>query len=261
MPKKASALWGHVKDVDVNIQDQTTEIIDLHLTQFLDDIVILAPIAVDGNSINVETTGTVPAIGNLLCLQEGTHFMQSGILTVTPIAGNQYTLTVDSPFDYPFTIEGGCALSNRNLALNGSGTPILTGISPRNLDDSVEWDIVRMIIHIEGSSAMDDGLFGDIAALTKGIVFRVKDGTIKNIFNAKSNGDLAHRAYDIRYGSKAPAGTTSVTIRRTFGGQSKNGVVIRLAALTNDSFQCIIQDNLTGLANFHVIIQGHVVEN
>ena len=52
-----------------------------------------------------------------------------------------------------------------------------------------------------------------------------------------------------------------MTSRRTFGGQNKNGIVIRLKGDDNDELQAIIQDDLTDLDHFHVIAQGHVTTN
>ena len=49
--------------------------------------------------------------------------------------------------------------------------------------------------------------------------------------------------------------------RITWGGQSKQGVVIRLDGDTNDSFVAVVRDNLTGLNKFRVKVQGHVVED
>lgn len=49
--------------------------------------------------------------------------------------------------------------------------------------------------------------------------------------------------------------------RRSFAGQDKNGVVIRLNGDQGDEFQVIVQDNLTGLTHFRTVVQGHVVED
>ena len=110
---------------------------------------------------------------------------------------------------------------------------------------------------------MDDGKFGGITGgLTNGIFFRVKNGTTKNIFNAKTNGDLAAHMFDLNYvdDTLGPSGQYGLRGRRTFGGQSKNGVVIRLNSETNDIFECVVQDDLTDLTNFQIIVQGHIVE-
>ena len=248
--------------LDVNIQDQHTADIDLLLVRRLDTFTILADTSIDDTSMDIETTGVIPTTSHdRICLKEGSAFYQGEILSVVPIAGNQYTITLDSPLDFAFTAAGGTyTLTNDNLAVNGSVTPVIFRVSPAGLDAGIKWDITRMFVHIQGTAAMDDGLFGDQAALTKGVVFRTNNGIVKNLSNAKSNGDFAEHAFDRNYASKAPAGKTSVTIRRTWAGPSKSGVTKRLSASTSDEFQCIVQDDLTGVDHMHVIVQGHVVE-
>lgn len=246
--------------LQVAVQDQHTEIIDLHLSRILDTATLLVALILDDTSVDIETTGVVPAIGNTLCLKEDTAFYQGDILTVTPIAGNQYTVTLDTPLDFAFTVNGGCSIRSNDLAVNGAVVPVKFELTPANLSPDVEWDITRFIIHIQGSAAMDDGLFGDITSLTKGVVFRVENGIYKNLFNAKNNGDFAEHTFDREYASKAPAGKTALTIRRTVAGQEKNGVTIRLSAKGGDRLVVIVQDDLTGLDHMHVVGQGHVVE-
>ena len=56
-----------------------------------------------------------------------------------------------------------------------------------------------------------------------------------------------------------PSGEYGFRTRRTFGGQNKNGVVIRLDG-EDDSFQLIVQDDLTGLTFMEAVAQGHVVD-
>ena len=246
---------------DVFMQDQTSEVIDLHLSKLIDIVTLINSTSIDDTEIYIETTGTVPGIGNIVCLKEGPAFYQGEMLTVTPISGNQYTIGLDTPLDFAFTTAGGCSTRSTNLAIDGSTTPQEFTVSPSNLEAGTEWDIVRIIIHIQGTGAMDDGLFGDITALTKGVVFRTENGIIKNIFNAKSNGDFAEHTFDRSYASKAPAGKTALIIRRTFGGQNKNGVVLRLRSDTLDKFITIVQDDLSGLEHMHIVVQGHRVVN
>lgn len=248
---------------DVNIQDQTTEIIDLHLTRFLDDLTLLAPLSVDDTSASIETTGVVPAIDDTVCLKDkdGVAFYQGNIVAVSPIAGNQYTVTLDTPLDAPFSVLDGCSLRSDDLAVSGAlGSPVEFTVSPFGLAAGTEWDITRIIINIFGTLTMDDGLFGDQPALTNGVIIRTDDGVTKNIFNAKTNGDFAAHAFDVVYAPKAPAGQTAFRVRRTFGGQDKNGVVARLKTDESDGFKILVQDDITGLVRMTAIAQGHIVD-
>lgn len=248
--------------VDVFIQDQTTELIDLYLSELIAEVNITQNTNLDQNWVLIESD-TVPVVDNLVCFKEGQAFYQGFILGVTSLGGNDYNISLDTPLDYPYTTVGGCSIREHNLAVDGSVNKRYFSVSPFGLDDGVEWDVVRLMFYIADDSVMDDGLFGGGAALTNGLVVRKKDGIYKNLFNIKSNGEFAQRAYDLRYSEQAkpPSGTlyTAVT-RRTFGGQNKNGIVIRLGADNNDELQAIIQDDLTGIEDIHVIVQGHVVD-
>lgn len=239
----------------VNIQDQHSEIVDLYFhTHISGTYGINTNTTIDTYTIIIDST-VLPVVGNLICLKESGRYMQAAIISFT--GANPYTLTLDSPLEYAFTTGGIVSLTEHDAAIDGSGTPVAYHITP---PAGVEWDVVRVMFYIEDSTAMDDGLFGGAAALTNGIVLRLKDGIYHNIFNAKTNGEFAQRAYDRSYISKPPAGTGhSMVVRRTFGGQSKNGVTIRLDGDSGDDLELIVQDDLTVLDHFHILAQGHVV--
>lgn len=242
----------------INIQDQTSEIIDLHLTQIIDTLTIDVNTAIDDVVVRI-SSDTLPVVGNVVCFKEGTAFYQGEILAVSLVAGTQYDITLDTPLDYAYTTAGGCSLRSEDLNVNGSVTKQIFAISPANLQAGTKWDIVRIIFVITDDVVMDDEKFGGLTALTNGIVLRRVDGTYKNIFNVKTNADFIAHSYDVDYSAKAPAGFYGFRCRRTFGGQDKNGVVIRLDADTSDELQVIVQDDLSALTRFHVIVQGHVV--
>jgi hypothetical protein len=240
---------------DVKLQDQTTDIIDLQLFRFDGSFTLANAVAVDQTQFDVVAGHGITA-GDILCFQEGDKFMQAEALNV---AVN--TITIDTPFDYPYTIAGGCSYGTNNMAVNGSVTPQIFKISPGNLRSGVAWDITRMLFTIQDDNAMDSTKFGGIAALTNGITLRHMNSHYKNIFNAKTNGDFALHAYDIDYDDRAsPLTDYYFRCRRSFNGFDKNGVVIRLHAETNDTLEIVIRDDLTGLIDFRAIAQGHVVE-
>lgn len=244
----------------VNIQDQTTQVIDLHAHRNIAELTLVQNTTINTNTVVIAHNATV-AVGQVICFKEDGRFSQAEVISIaadTPVAG-QDTLSLDTPMDYPYTINAESVHNGDfNLNVNGDVTPVAFHISPPN---NTEWDVVRMIIQIEDGTAMDSSKFGGLPALTKGVIMRKKDGTYYNLFNAKSNSDFAVHAYDISYDDKAPAGVFGVRTRRTFGGQSKNGVVVRLDGSAGDEFQAIIQDDLTGLTKFHLVVQGHIVTN
>ena len=102
-------------------------------------------------------------------------------------------------------------------------------------------------------------LFGDLAKLINGIVLRRNNGTVDNIFNIKTNGELNNLCYDVSfYRATNPSGVNGIGARMTFGGQSKHGVVIRLDP--GESLQLLIRDDLSDLLTFRLVAQGHVVD-
>ena len=254
---------AYATEFDVAVQDQTTEIVDLHLSEWLSDFSLTAGYAINDRVVRGEVDpGFVPLPGQTVCLKEGVAFYQAKIISASPVGGDEYDLELDSPLDFAYTDVAACSIRNEDLAVDGSTTPVEFFVSPVNLDDGVAWDIVRFIGAMLVDGTPDGTRFGDIVGgLTYGIVFRSENGIFKNIFNAKTNNDLAAHMYDLTYDDRAqPQSGYAVRFRRTFGGPSKNGVTVRINASTADKFVCIVQDDLTDLLDFQVIAQGHVVD-
>lgn len=238
--------------VPINIQDQVSDVIDLYMHIEVSSGNLLAvDAAIDDTDITL-TGGHGVIIGQVLCIKEGLRFYQGLVLNVVV-----NVVSLDTPLDYDFTTAAFICVGNRELNVDGTAQKI-AHIKPLT---GTKWDITRMLILIEDDVVMDTAKFGGIAALTNGIVLRVKNTDYKNIFNIKSNGEFGERAYDIGYDDRAPAGTYGFRCRRTFAGQEKNGVVIRLEGDLSGELQLLIRDDLTALAVFHMIVQGHVVSD
>lgn len=255
--------------INVEVQDQYSEIVDLLVYQVLDTMVLLANYSIDDQIIDIETTGYVPVVGNHACLKENTAFLQTEILAVSPLGGNQYRLTLDQPLDFAYTTAGGCSIQNTNIAtaVGSLGSPVTFYLSPEGLSDSVSWDITRATFTLLGPGpvsdpAPDDTRFGTIDALANGVVVRATNGITKNLFNAKTNGDLRMRCGgDLLFIDANKNGEYAVSGRRTFSGPEKNGVTIRMHAETRDRVEIIIQDDLTDMSVIRVNFQGHAVWN
>lgn len=252
--------------IRTSVQDNTAELIDLRMGVIKDTITVITDPSVGDTSIDIETTGTTPLVNQYLCLKQEEEFFQAKILSVANISGNQYTLGLDQPLDSDFDITSGCSIIDVDLsaAAGSLGSPIIATLGPAGpgVTTNVQWDITRIMIFLEGTGTMDTGKFGDISGLSSGFVLRTKrNNMFHNLFNAKTNGEIIERCYDATFSDKAPAGVSSVSFRRTFAGQSKNGAAIRLSADTTDQLQILIQDDATGLTFMHVVVQGHVVTN
>lgn len=255
-------------NLEVAIQDQFTEIIDLKLFRATDIMIILDDTIIGSHSINVSTP-TTPTIGDVACLKHntGSAFMQAEILTVAAIGIDEYELGLDTPVDFVFTTGDECDFGTTNWAVDGSIDHQSFTVSPGGLLNTTKWDIVRIILLCEGNAVTgpddtpDGTSFFTMDAITNGIYLRTVDGTIKNIFNSKSNNDLILRMYDVNVNTvKNRFGLYTVSTRRTFAGQDKNGVTIRLNALGQDSIELVIQDDLTPMNLCEAVVQGHIVE-
>lgn len=244
---------------DVRIQDQSTDRLSLFLGETKDTVTVIANTSKDDFEVSIETTGYTPVSGDYLCLQEKNKVTQAEIDSVAPIAGNQYTLTLHEPLDYPYTTDGGCLIMNVDLNVNGSVEPVSFTVTPKA---GTVWDINRMNVAMVLTSAGDDGKFGNLTALDTGMFFRKEDSeSSQNLFAAKENSDFRLEGYDLSYPLRSGGGGAfGMASRITFNGQDKAGVVIRLNGDHGDSFRATVNDDLLLLGKFRIKIQGHVVE-
>lgn len=245
---------------DVYIQDQSTDRLSLFLGQILDTVTIITNTNKDDESLDVESSGYVPVVGNFICMQEQGKITQVEIVLVTLIAGNQYTLDIAVPLDYPYTIAGGCSIQNVDMNIDGSTTPVNFSVNPYG---NYRWDITRMMIGMVLATAGDDGKFGNLTALTKGLFMRKEDSeNSQNLMNIKDNSDFRLEGYDVTYPPRSGGGGDyGMAARISYSGQDKAGVVIRLSGKTGDSYRATVRSDLLSLGKFRIKIQGHVVSD
>jgi hypothetical protein len=234
----------------VNLQDQTSDLVDYLFHIDLDSSTLSEAGVLDSSRVTVtSTSGAV--VGHLVRISCNLRYYEAHVLSIS-----DDTIFTDTPLDTAFPLACVVNYVKDSLNVDGSGAMIIGHLQP---PAGVIWHITRIIAYLQDGTAMDDAKFGGISALTNGCVLRVKNGKTLNVFNVKSNGDWAARAYDAAYADNAPAGSYGFRVRRTFGGQSKNGVVIELDGDTNDELEILIQDDLTDLEAFNIIGQGHVI--
>lgn len=248
-----SAYNAEYTAIDVTIQDQYSDIVDFYLMRELLTLEIATPPTRYSKDITV-TDATGVNVGEYLGIQDGERNYQGKILAI-----NTNTLTMDTPFDYEYGVTSQIISKTPDLNVNGSVTPVIARLGPVS---GVKWDITRFLGNMILTSSGADNLFGNLTALTNGVVFRKNGDTItNNLFNAKTNGDLSLRMFDVSYTDRStPSQSYGLRFRRSFNGADKNGVIIRLDGDNNDEFQLVIQDDLTGLTSFRIAIQGHTVQ-
>lgn len=242
-------------NVLVNIQDQITPPIDLFFAKG-DGVpsFLSTQTQIDNRSISVVNPVSF-TVGNYIIIAEEDRFYTGELLAI-----NGNVLSLDTPLDFNFSTSGVVVPSTRDLNVDGSITPQVFSIRA-GATSGLSLGISRLMIHMETAGQVDLNKFGDLTALTNGIVVRRVDGTTRNIFNVKTNGEMRNLCFDwtADIASNPSQGQNGVGFRYTFAGQDKHGVAVRLDP--GDELQIIIQDDLTGLDKFRIIAEGHEVLN
>lgn len=194
------------------------------------------------------------ALGDLLHIgdpgggaTESTH----PAITVAPTGS---TLVLDGPLDNTYLAGTTITKAVANMAsLAGTlAAPISYKYWPA--PGQVE-HIKRILLSILSPTQPDDGTFGDQAALTNGVVFRVvKNGVTGKFTNWKTNGDIRLDVYDVSYAQKSGGGSWGTSARGSF---SRLDVAPVLDSATGDYLEVLIQDTLTA-TDFRLKIQGHI---
>lgn len=245
--------------VAVFIQDQTTKPLSVPFLKERSPSTLAIDVAAGDRVINL-SPGHGAVVGDILELSiiGGSDFLQSEILSI-----NVDAITIDQPSNRDYAISETFVTSSiQSMLIDGSVTPQVFSVLPLPGQSA---DVVRIIVEITGSSAMDFEKFGSNPALVNGCVLRVKrqDGSFFNLFNFKTNGDFIRQAFDYAFQVNNANNVRAFTSRTTWGGQSKHGVVIRLEGDLEEELQIVVQDNLTGGDNteFRLQAQGHAVQS
>lgn len=241
----------------VTLQDQTTPTLIVPLNQVSNSTTVLNVGAVNTNTIDVTVT---------------TGFADGAFIVIADIVNNRYytgnqvgaisvnTVTLDTPLDFAYAVGATITNGITNMAVNGSVTTEVFGLRVSDPGLPLTVDVTRLMFLCTTQAAVDLSKFGDIVGgLVNGIVVRKRDGTINNIFNAKTNGDLAGIMFDwnAQAATNPAQGQDGFIGRLTFAGQNKMGVTVRVGP--DEDIECLIQDDLSTLTSFVIIAEGSVV--
>jgi len=243
------------KEQDVNIQDQTTDTLILPLVQLIGTTTLATVVVAEDTSILVVSNAGMTVGDHLRVISVGGDRYYAG--TIVSIAGT--TIGVDSPMDYPYEVTSEVTFGNINLAVDGSVTPVHFHLRTGSPSTPSAVDITRMLMVCQCASGVNLSLFGDLPALTKGMVFREQNGNLRNIWNIKDNAGLVGISYDWTpfTATNPQQGVDGFSWRLTFGGPNKIGVVLRVES--DGQLGIIVQDDLSGLTSLFCILEGHVV--
>lgn len=246
---------GFGSSTDVSLQDQYTKIISLYFHDHSENTTNLSAPASTGDVtlLLAEDIG-ITAGDSLLDISEGTDLFQAHILSYTATS-----VTLKTPIDRDYTTAAVVRVGPNNMAVNGATTPRYFSIGPP-AGARVMWDITGVKCVMFDATAMDDGTFGGIGELIKGVTLRQGDGDYSVIYSARNNGELALRSTQTEYVDKPPAGTGyGYRYSLQLGGQNAVGVVARLDGEKSERIEMVIQDDLSGLVEYECVAYGHEV--
>jgi hypothetical protein len=263
--------------IAVNVQDQTSPAFEHYLYNITQSVTVLGDYSIQDNQITFDTghgftipTGFVNDYLVLMYIDEDQptaalkyRFYQARVVSV---AGDVVSFAVPLGFDIINSKIDSAYRVNVNMALavGSLSSPVKFFTTPVN---GVQWDSTRIMIDMITESSPDDGKFGGGPALTNGLFFGF-ESLATNFFeflvNIQDNGDFRSTAYDVNYTSRTvPAGSYGVSTRKSFAGQDKFGVAVRLNGETDDEFVSYVQDDLTAtgqdLSRLRIKIMGHLV--
>lgn len=211
-------------------------------------------VAANIGDISIDVVSAVGfTIGQFVHLGVNTNTIEPIHPQITDILGT--VITLDRPIDNNFLIGDAVTVSiiDLNTTIGSLAAPIsykyLPGIN------RVE-HIHRIMISMIHATSADDSTFGNITALTNGVVFRAQVNGVTGTFtNWKSNRDFILDFFDVVYTDKAGAGSFGTRGRGSF---SEIDIAIKLDGSTGDFLEVLIQDDLTALTSFRIKTQGHV---
>jgi hypothetical protein len=239
---------GNVKTA---AQDQTTPPVQYYLMrEDKTDIILASPVNV-GDTVFSLASGPsghgFTAGGEYLSIMQDGAFLQTKVKSVS---GNDITLS--EPATTPFTLDATIIRGSVEMNINGSVTPNNFQFYLR--DAVVPIDIETAVITMWHTATGDDSHFGDLNALTNGLLFQRSDGTIQNYGLYRSNSDFVELGSKLTYTDKAGGGLFATQI--FFDIKDIYGVALRLNPKTADKFIGTVQDDLTGLARMRVSLMG-----
>lgn len=241
--------------MNVNIQDQTTPVLINGLSQKKGETTLASPTTKEDKQITV-TDATGIAVGDDILITGNSRIYVGKVTSIlsAPI------IDVDTPINADYSASAFVSFGTEEASVDGSITPQIFSLKSLLPEPIQTLDITRIIFSCLSGSAVSLDKFGDLTALTNGIVIRKNNGELINVLNAKSNFELANIMFDFDiYAAATPSqGIDGFISRLTFGGQSKIGVTVRLEP--DEDLELLIQDDLSGLTSFKVIAEGHVVE-
>lgn len=247
-------LFGFNKGFDSYPLDRTEDLVIVKFNNVTDRTTLSSAGSINDKTITL-TSATGTTAGKYVILFDPDSERFSTFNQVGAAVGN--VITLDSRLDFDYPAGTFVDLSNTNLAVDGSVTPVTYGLrgtdSPPGID--ITFMLTRMIFTSLTTSPGSLSEFADIPALTNGIFFRSRNDRYKNITNVKTNGDLANIMYDwtpfaaINPNQGQDGFLSRLTLTRIGGAME--------LPIGNDA-EWIIQDLLTDITLYEIVAEGYI---
>jgi len=248
--------------IPVNVQDQTTQPDPAYFLQTQTTFSLAADTV--ASTVDVLNFKFNAAPGHLLTGGEEILLLDrlaNRYLMAIVLAVNVDEITIDRPVDHVFPAAGplptlGRIVSSEASVDGSQASPQIFSVRA----GAVPADYITLGIHMLCDSAGDRSLFGNLDALTNGLVFRIVNGFQRTVYNFKSNGEIGHFASELTFDDRAGGGGLySVTAR--FNLRELLGVALRIS--TDDVLQWVVQDPLAtdGLLGLKFSIGGHLTQD
>jgi len=219
----------------------------------------LASAASQGDTSITLNDATGFAVNDYIEFTDASNFREVTTLRITAI--NTNTLTLDRPLDLDHPAGAEVQKVIRNMAVTGTlaSPQSFTLMPPDTGDEDSIWQITKITFHIICATEPDDSLFGDIAALTNGLVIRsVKDNNIINTVALwKKNGDVANDVLPnhLDYTDKAGGGAYAVQAGWVL---TNSEFIIEVDGRLGEYVEVLVQDDVSGLDELEVKFQGRI---
>jgi len=244
--------FKEIQPINVNTIEILKNPVSLFLTHSLVNTTLLNDESMDSITVNVvNTTGCIPF--DAINIIDKKNYFQA---LITSITAN--TITMDMPLDVDFNaVDTKVQCAEWDLSkTDGSITPVEFSIQPPK---NATWHLTSTVITILDNKEMDSSLFGGIPSLTNGIIGRFTNEHKKNLFIIYNNNGFVLRGFDLKYIEKSPAGVFG--LNANLNGMDTFGTVINLHGGTYERWGSINQDDLTGLTEVAITVNGHNVNN
>lgn len=166
------------------------------------------------------------------------------------------SITVNRPVDSSYTVAATIQKVTNEMAVSGTpGSPQIFQVMP---PAGQKWQLLKVQILLICDSDTDDTLFGNIEALTNGLLIKSKRGAIERVGTVwYSNGDIRLDAGipELLHTEEFGTGLFGVGATWTFVNM---GFILEIDGDDSDYVQAIVQDALTDLVSFRMKAHGRI---